>query len=140
MSLELGRRSVLIGMCATCAYVVTGCAEGTGTTTTGTGSAAGLPSGKVLAKLSDVPVGGAVVVAGPDGRPMAVTRPDASTVLALSAICTHQGCTVQPAGGELDCPCHGSTFDLHGDNTGGPAPVPLPSFPVKVVDGNVVTA
>jgi Rieske Fe-S protein len=46
---------------------------------------------------------------------------------------------VAPNGGQLKCPCHGSTYDLAtGDNTGGPAPRPLSKIPVKVTGGRVV--
>ncbi len=46
---------------------------------------------------------------------------------ALSAICTHLGCTVnRVASGEgYFCPCHGSRFDANGAVTSGPAPRPL---------------
>jgi nitrite reductase/ring-hydroxylating ferredoxin subunit len=50
------------------------------------------------------------------------------TYAALSAICTHQGCTVEPSGPGFQCPCHGSTYDREGLNTGGPAPAPLPRY------------
>ena len=51
--------------------------------------------------------------------------------LALSGICTHQGCVVAPAPGGFLCPCHGSTYDREGNNTGGPAPRPLVRFPAQ---------
>ena len=39
----------------------------------------------------------------------------ASGVVAYSAVCTHQGCTVNGvSNGVITCPCHGSTFDLAG--------------------------
>ena len=46
---------------------------------------------------------------------------------ALTAICTHLGCTPIWHGREarFKCPCHGSNFLLNGDNVAGPAPVPL---------------
>ncbi len=46
---------------------------------------------------------------------------------ALSAICTHLGCTPIWHGTEdrFKCPCHGSNFILDGTNIAGPAPVPL---------------
>lgn len=49
--------------------------------------------------------------------------------LALSAICTHQGCVIAPSRVGFLCPCHGSSYDAEGRNTGGPAPRPLPRFP-----------
>ena len=50
--------------------------------------------------------------------------------IALSMICTHQGCTVQynSSGDGLTCPCHGSTFNDTGQVTGGPAPSALQTY------------
>lgn len=45
-----------------------------------------------------------------------------------TAVCTHLGCTVNLAQTGYACPCHGSTYDSHGLNTGGPAPLPLVYF------------
>jgi cytochrome b6-f complex iron-sulfur subunit len=61
-------------------------------------------------------------------------------IVALSSICTHQGCTVgyNPATGDLECPCHGSVFSLTGSVINGPANTPLHSYPVSV-DGKIVT-
>jgi len=47
----------------------------------------------------------------------------------ISGTCTHQGCTVDPAADGFHCPCHGSTYDREGQNTGGPARRPLAHFP-----------
>lgn len=46
-------------------------------------------------------------------------------VRCMTAICTHLGCTVNAVETGYKCPCHGSTYDLEGGNTGGPAPLPL---------------
>jgi len=52
----------------------------------------------------------------------------------ISAICTHLGCTVQwnPGGRQFDCPCHGSKFRANGVEFAGPAPRPLPWFPLSL--------
>ncbi|HEV2887805.1 MAG TPA: Rieske (2Fe-2S) protein [Jatrophihabitans sp.] len=102
----------------------------------GTGSGSG--AGKPLAKLSDIKVGEAISATGPDGGDIIITRPTETTVAAYSAICTHEGCTVQPAGKELDCPCHGSVFDLKGAVINGPAQRPLRVVKVAVSGDDVV--
>ena len=56
-------------------------------------------------------------------------------LLALSAVCTHLGCIVQPSGDGFRCPCHGSTFGASGELRGGPARRALRRFPVDI-DGD----
>jgi Rieske Fe-S protein len=91
-----------------------------------------------LAKLDSITVGEAVS-AKLDGQPVIVARPSATTAACFSAICTHMGCTVAPAGKELHCPCHGSVYSATtGKNLAGPAPRPLSKIPVKVKNGEVV--
>lgn len=106
-----------------------------GTQTPATASPTG---SRVLAKVADIPVGGAVSATDPSGRPVIVSRPSAGKVVAFSAVCTHRGCTVAPEGKILKCPCHGSTYDpATGKNTGGPAPRPLTPVTVVVRGGDV---
>ena len=51
---------------------------------------------------------------------------DATGIYAITAICTHLGCTVGvPVSGHFLCPCHGSQYDLGGANLVGPAVLPL---------------
>lgn len=51
---------------------------------------------------------------------------DAAGIYALTAVCTHRGCTVNSAGEEgFDCPCHDSAYDKQGRVTQGPAQLPL---------------
>jgi Rieske Fe-S protein len=95
--------------------------------------------GHALADVSDIPVGSSVSAKAADGKPVLVARPKAGTIVAFSAICTHMGCTVNPAGKELHCPCHGSTYDAAtGKVLHGPAPRPLPPIPVKVTGKQVI--
>lgn len=51
-------------------------------------------------------------------------------ILAMSAICTHLGCTVGRVEWGYQCPCHGSKFDSNGRVLAGPAPQPLPWFKI----------
>lgn len=77
--------------------------------------------------------GGAVMLRG-NGLEEAVilVRIEGQNYKALSAACTHLGCTVRPSGQFLACPCHGSTFALTGEVVRGPAERPLKTYPVHV--------
>ena len=92
--------------------------------------------GRMLVAVDRVPVGGGVVL-GKDR--VVVTQPTANDVHAFSAVCTHQGCTVDTvADGTIDCPCHGSRFDAStGAVRRGPATRPLAPVAVVVRSGTV---
>ena len=73
--------------------------------------------------------------------PIIVIRMASDEVLALSSKCTHQGLEVNlPANNMITCPWHGSTFDINGNQTGGPAPAgtSLTEFPASLA-GNIIT-
>jgi cytochrome b6-f complex iron-sulfur subunit len=55
---------------------------------------------------------------------------------ALSAVCTHLGCTPRWLMGEdkFKCPCHGSGFTREGINFEGPAPRPLERLAIALAD------
>ena len=58
---------------------------------------------------------------------------------ALSATCTHLGCTINQGEGQFNCPCHGSQFTMTGSVLHGPAVSPLPCYQVRLSDsGNLV--
>ena len=66
---------------------------------------------------------------------------------AVSAICTHLGCSYKPFGPKNDlypvvhaqCPCHGTVFDRAGRVIGGPAPRPLPFYFISYsADGRMI--
>ncbi len=133
-SLQLTRRGVLaIGAVGLSAGTLAACSKAPSS------APAGGSSGGPLAKLSDIKVGEAIAATGPDGAKIIIARPTQNTVAAFSAICTHQGCAVVPAGKELDCPCHGSTYNA---TTGavilGPAPRPLPTIAVKLSGDDIL--
>jgi len=116
---SLNRRTALMGMCATGATALAGCATGR---TEVTAPAPGTP----VASTSDIPLGGGKIFGEYD---LVVTQPTAGTFAAFSATCTHQGCLVTTVeGGTINCPCHGSMFAITGGTvTNGPASRPLPA-------------
>lgn len=86
----------------------------------------------VSVRLEDVPSGGALVL--PD-QGVAVARATTGEFEVLSLTCTHLGCRVTATEEGFACPCHGSTFDRHGQVTHGPAPAPLARLPFSQKDG-----
>jgi len=80
------------------------------------------PSKKVRVSLPETLAEGTPFV--PPGRAMALFR-DTEGVFAISTVCTHLGCIVEPTAGGFECPCHGSIFAADGSVTRGPAPQPL---------------
>jgi len=78
------------------------------------------------------------VTAVPQGQFHLACLSDGS-FLALSKSCTHLGCSVpwDEEKNKFICPCHGSTFDLHGNVLTAPALRPLDYFPVFIENGLV---
>jgi cytochrome b6-f complex iron-sulfur subunit len=60
----------------------------------------------------------------------------ADRFVAVSAVCTHLGCTPRYLAGEdkFKCPCHGSGFYRTGVNFEGPAPRPLERARISLAD------
>jgi cytochrome b6-f complex iron-sulfur subunit len=70
-------------------------------------------------------INGTHTLPAPTDLVMAV-RTGATTFIALSAVCTHESCTLLYAADmTLRCRCHGSAFTLDGTATIGPATVAL---------------
>lgn len=64
---------------------------------------------------------------------------DHEGVKAVSAICTHLGCTVLRTTEGFECPCHGSCYSENGEVLSGPAPTALEWYRVeKAPDGVIV--
>ena len=94
------------------------------------------PGGGAIAKTPDVPVGSGVIVGD-----VVVTQPAAGEFKGFSAKCTHKGCAVNKvADGTIDCPCHGSKFNLDGSVAKGPADKPLEAKPISVQGDSIVSA
>lgn len=106
--------------------------------------------GTVVATVAELPVGTRLSVAavrtqGDEAGKQAgflLFRPDEQTVLAYTAICTHQGCAVTvkaPDGDNFYCPCHGSYFQPEdGKAVAGPAREALERFAAEIKDDDVL--
>lgn len=89
---------------------------------------------QALAKTADVPVGSGVIVGD-----VVLTQPTAGKFNGFSAVCTHAGCTVaEVVGTSINCPCHGSSFNLDGTVAQGPAKRPLDTKSISV-QGDSIT-
>ena len=62
------------------------------------------------------------------------------TFRALSATCTHLGCTVQYRGDlhQVWCPCHNGIYGIDGRNISGPPPKPLTAYDVHLRGDDIV--
>lgn len=129
-----GRRAVLGGTLGVGAGAVL-VACGSSNEPTAVPDATGHPA--KAADVSDLPVGGSLSVAV-EGNTYLLYRKDESTVLAYTAICTHQGCTVGLGKNDFKCPCHGSEFSHDdGSRVAGPAKKPLARY-AAAIDGQDV--
>ncbi|GAB19011.1 putative iron-sulfur protein [Gordonia effusa NBRC 100432] len=130
---------VAVGVTAV-ALAVSSCGSDDSESTTTSDTQASPPSTSaaagVLAPLADVPVGGGIIVGD-----TVLTQATAGKVAGFSATCTHSGCKLSGVtDGKIDCPCHGSKFNLDGTVANGPAKTSLPAVAVQVTGGNVVKA
>jgi Rieske Fe-S protein len=143
-NLRAGRRTVFIGTgVGLIGLVVAACsttkkesaASSTVEATSATTASPVAPAApKVIAKTAQVPVGSGVII-----DDIVITQPTQGVFNGLSAICTHQGCKLDKvADGTIDCPCHGSKFNLDGTVANGPAKLPLPTKSISVQGDSIV--
>jgi Rieske Fe-S protein len=143
----LSRRSVLRGaavaaIAGVAGYVIAdnsaAARKPRGATTANAYGPSPAPSGHLLTEVSQVPLGGGIVL---PSEKIVLTRSQAGQVHGFSAVCTHQGCLVNSVeNSHIICPCHGSRFDAQtGAVVNGPAVLPLPTVAVRVKNGAVYT-
>ncbi|MEV2224959.1 Rieske (2Fe-2S) protein [Nocardia vinacea] len=159
MSVEhVNRRTIVIG--AGAAAVVAACSTSENSSPQATSSSTAIPTttsssvaaepsppetevptgpeptpGTALTRTSDVPIGSGVLLGD-----TVVTQPSPGNYQAFSVICTHAGCAVATiSGGTINCPCHGSKFNLDGSVATGPATQPLAPRTISV-QGELIVA
>ena len=92
-----------------------------------------------LKDAQKLPAGSVLMFKFGSSPAMLIHHQDGSWV-ALTAVCTHLGCTVQyePQANRIHCACHGGVYDPRtGANVSGPPPRPLKLFKVSVNDAGV---
>jgi cytochrome b6-f complex iron-sulfur subunit len=150
---SVSRRRFCAGACqvasgATLATLFSGC-SGSPTSPSG-GGASTLPtlSGQfsgsgvrvAVAGSALADVGGAVLVESNAGV-FLLARTGTNAYSAIEAVCTHEGCTVTGADGDVYvCPCHGSRYNRSGQVLHGPAMASLRQYATTVADGVVTIA
>jgi len=147
--MDLERRTVLqAGGIIAVGGLVAACSSGSGdaaasseaaasSAPAGSAPASAASGGASVAQVSDIPVGGGVIL---DDPAVVITQPAEGDVKAFTAICTHQGCLVsEVVDNEIVCPCHGSRFSaLDGSVVTGPATAGLSAAVVAVEGGSVI--
>jgi Rieske Fe-S protein len=93
----------------------------------------------VTLNFSDYPMlqvpGGSMVIGPPVTMcSIIVIRTTTTDMVALDSTCTHAGCTVafNAANNDLECPCHGSRYNLMGGVTNPPSTIPLRALTVTM--------
>ena len=131
----LGLVTAVVAACSTYGRKPEAASESSPTTAAPSGpGGTAAPAAKAIAKTTDVPVGSAVIVGD-----IVVTQPTAGVFKGFSAKCTHKGCILDKvADGTVDCPCHGSKFNLDGTVAHGPADKPLEAENITVQGETIV--
>jgi Rieske Fe-S protein len=95
----------------------------------------------VAAKVGDLkPNGSKVFRFG--SRPALLLLTPEGEYHAVSAVCTHLGCTVQYRNDlhAVWCACHNGTYGLDGRNVSGPPPRPLEKFQVNIRSNEIIVS
>jgi Rieske Fe-S protein len=95
----------------------------------------------VAAKVADMKPNSAKVFRF-GSRPGLLIMNSDGTYRAVSATCTHLGCTVQYRQDmhQIWCACHNGLYDLNGRNISGPPPRPLEVFDVHLRQDEIVVS
>ena len=140
-SLDVDRREFLLSLAAIgFSAALVRCRNNGG----GTAGTVAVANGKATLTFAEFPslasAGNGVVVDVSGASPIVVVRKDATSAVAFSAVCTHQGCTVDfdSSTKGASCPCHGSAFDANGQVTRGPASRALQIYQASVGTDSIV--
>jgi Rieske Fe-S protein len=137
-----------VASCATLATLFSACSSSSTSPSGGAASPLGKSAGQFVGNSVQVTiagsalasVGGAVLVESIAGV-FLVARTSDAAFSAIEAVCTHEGCTVTGADGDIYvCPCHGSRYDHSGHVVAGPAKASLRQYASTFTSGVVTIA
>ena len=133
-----GLAAVTVGTAAACGSDDSDSTAGSTSSSSSSSSSAASGSGTELASVSDVPVGGGMIL---KDQKLVLTQPTAGDIKAFSSRCTHQGCAVGAVkDGFIVCPCHGSKFAIADGAPTPESPAKAPLGTTKVtVSGDKIT-
>ena len=156
---KLNRRDVLVRVAGTAAVIAVpsgvlsfavGCSKTGGTDSSADLNGVSIPnsaSGVYFFDFATYPalasVGGAArftVAATSGAKVVSVVRYNASIAYTVSAICTHQNCTLNlysSASQTFVCPCHGAVFSASGTPVSGPAFQALMAYSTSISGGGI---
>ena len=123
---EISRRTFLAQSALLTAAAALAACAGVGADST----APNIPSGTKI-KVSDysaLGVDNGVALVSISGAPLAIVRLSATSYVALSRVCPHQGGIVNNIGSGFLCPNHGAQFALSGQWVGGQRTTSLHSY------------
>jgi nitrite reductase/ring-hydroxylating ferredoxin subunit len=137
-----------VASCAALATLFSACSGSSTSPSGGTATPLGKSAGQfannsvqvTVAGSALAAVGGAVLVESVAGV-FLVARAGDAAFTAVEAVCTHEGCTVSGADGDIYvCPCHGSRYDHAGHVVAGPATASLRQYSTTFTSGVVTIA
>ena len=93
-----------------------------------------------LARAKNLKKVGGSAVLKIKGRTLLFVRDSEETVRAFDAVCTHAQCVVEynKRRQRIECPCHGSTFDMAGEVLQGPAEGALTRIEARLAGEKIV--
>jgi cytochrome b6-f complex iron-sulfur subunit len=88
---------------------------------------------------SPLAAAGSAALVQASNRSFLVARTASDAFTALTAICTHQACTITGYNNQIyTCPCHGSQFNTSGGVVRGPATSSLRTFSTQFANNQLV--
>lgn len=116
-----------------------GGAGGASSLSTINGTLAGGAVSLTIDSASPLASAGNVALVQAGGQSFLVARTGQDAFNAMTAVCTHEGCTITGfSSGRFVCPCHGSQFSTSGQVQAGPANRALRTFTTQFTN-NVLT-